>query len=57
MMQDINTLKISIKHYSFSGSIHGKGGMKPKLMGPNFCYTIENISFEGAEMVQSLQNN
>ena len=35
-MQDINTLKISIKHYSFSGSIHGKGGMKPKLMGPNF---------------------
>ena len=31
-MQDINTLKISIKHYSFSGSIHGKGGVKPKLM-------------------------
>ena len=46
-MQDINTLKISIKHYSFSGSIHGKGGMKPKLMGPNFCYAIENISFRG----------
>ena len=55
-MQDINTLKISIKHYSFSGSIHGKGGMKPKLMGPNFCYTIENISFWGCRkqgMVQS----
>ena len=55
-MQDINTLKISIKHYSFSGSIHGKGGVKPKLMGPNFCYTIENISFWGCrkqEMVQS----
>ena len=55
-MQDINTLKISIKHYSFSGSIHGKGGMKPKLMGPNFCYTIENIPFWGCrkqEMVQS----
>ena len=55
-MQDINTLKINIKHYSFSGSIHGKGGMKPKLMDPNFCYTIENISFWGCrkqEMVQS----
>ena len=55
-MQDINTLKINISHYSFSGSIHGKGGMKPKLMGPNFCYTIENISFWGCrkqEMVQS----
>ena len=55
-MQDINTLKISFKHYSFSGSIHGKGGMKPKFMGPNFCYTIENISFWGCrkqEMVQS----
>ena len=55
-MQDINTLKISLKHYSFSGSIHGKGGMKPKLMGPSFCYTIENISFWGCrkqEMVQS----
>ena len=55
-MQDINTLKISIKHYSSSGSIHGKGGMKPKLMDPNFCYTIENILFWGCrkqEMVQS----
>ena len=54
-MQDINTLKISVKYYSFSGSIHGKGGMKPKLMGPNFCYTIENI-FWGCRkqvMVQS----
>ena len=48
-MQDINTLKISIKHYSFSDSIHGKGGMKPKLMCPNFCYTIEIFQFEGAE--------
>ena len=55
-MQDINTRKKSIKHYSFSGSIHGKGGMKLKLMGPNFCYTLENISFLGCrkqEMVQS----
>ena len=42
-MQDKNTLKKSIKHYFFSDSIHGKGGMKPKLMGPNFCYEIENI--------------
>ena len=35
----------SIKHCSFSDSIHGKGDMKPKFMDPNFCYTIENISF------------
>ena len=55
-MQDINTLKISIKHYSLSVCIHDKGGMKPKLMCPNFCYTIENISFWGCrkhEMVKS----
>ena len=44
-MQDMNTLKKSIKQCSFSDSIHGKGGMKPKCMGPNFCYTIESISF------------
>ena len=24
----------NIKHYSFSDSIHGKGGTKPKLKGP-----------------------
>ena len=55
-MQDINTLKKSIKYQSFSDSMHGKGGIKPKLMDPNFCYTIENISFWGCrkqEMVQS----
>ena len=39
-MQDINTLNKSSKHCSFSDSIHGKGGMKPKFMGPNLCYTI-----------------
>ena len=52
----MNTLKKSTKHYSFSDSIHGKGGIKPKLMGPNFWYAIENISFWGPrkqEMVQS----
>ena len=51
-----HTLKKSIKYYSLSDSIHGKGGMKPKLIGPNFCYTIENIPFWGCrkrEMVHS----
>ena len=41
---------------SFFDSNHGQGGMKPKLMDPNFCYTIVNISFWGCrkqEMVQS----
>ena len=55
-MQDINALKISIKHFSVSCSIHVKGGTKPRLMCPNFCFTIENISFWGCrkqEMVQS----
>ena len=56
-MQYINTLKISIKYYSFSGSIHDKRGMKPKLMGPNLCYTIENISFEGAEKQEMVQSD
>ena len=56
-MQDINTLKKSIKHYSFSGSIDGKGGMKPRLMGPNFCYTIENISFWGCRKQEMVHND
>ena len=35
-MQDINTLKRSIKHLYISDSIHGKGGHETKAYGPQF---------------------
>ena len=55
-MQDINILKISIKQYSFSGSIRGIMRHETEAYGPQFVLYYRKISFWGCrkqEMVQS----
>ena len=46
----------NMEYYSFFDSIHGEGGLKPKLMSPNFCYTEVNISFLGYRKYKMVQN-